>query len=188
MQTSVPSSMSFRLARTGRLLSVFLALVFLGFFAAPPAFAHAYKLGTLDIHHPWARPAVGKTGAVYFVIKNSGTTADALVRVETDVAEKAQIHTMTMDGNVMRMRELDRLEIPAGQSVAVAPGGIHIMLIGLKAPLKAGDKFPMKLVFEKAGAVDVSVYVQTPEEMRKGEEQPSGSGGMEGMPGMEGMH
>lgn len=188
MQTSVPSSMSFRLARTGRLLSVFLALVFLGLFAAPPAFAHAYKLGTLDIHHPWARPAVGKTGAVYFVIKNSGTTADALVRVETDAAEKAQIHTMTMDGNVMRMRELDRLDIPAGESVAVAPGGIHIMLIGLKAPLKEGDKFPMKLVFEKAGAVDVSVYVQTPEEMRKGEEKSSGSGGMQDMPGMEGMH
>lgn len=175
-------SHSAHFARIGQALLVLLSL---GLFAAPPVLAHAYKLGSLDIHHPWARPTAGKTGAVYFVVKNSGTAGDALLRVETDVSDKAQIHTMTMDGDVMRMRKLDRLDIPAGQSVAVAPGGIHIMLIGLKAPLKAGDKFPMKLVFEKAGAVDVSVYVQTPEEMQKSEQMPSGSGGMEGMPGMQ---
>ncbi|MEN6541547.1 copper chaperone PCu(A)C [Parvibaculum sp.] len=172
-------------ARLGRALAV---LMCLGVFAAPAAFAHAYKAGALDIHHPWARPTTGQTGAVYFVLKNGGTTDDALLRVETDVADKAQIHTMTMDGTVMRMRELDKLDIPAGKTVAVAPGGIHVMLIGLKAPLKSGDKFPMKLVFEKAGSVEVSVYVQTPEEMRKGEENASGGAGMSDMPGMEGMH
>lgn len=178
-------SFSALFARFGRAL---LVLMCLGVFAAPAAHAHAYKAGSLDIHHPWARPSTGKTGAVYFVLKNNGTTDDALVGVETDVAEKAQIHTMTMDGDVMRMRQLDKLDIPAGKTVAVAPGGIHIMLIGLKAPLKSGDKFPMKLVFEKAGSVEVSVYVQTTEEMRKGEEKASGGSGMPSMPGMEGMH
>jgi copper(I)-binding protein len=136
-------------------------------FAAAPASAQEYKLGTLVIEHPWARPSAAETGAAYFVIHNKGDAADALLRVETDAARQAEIHDMMMDGTVMRMRKLDKLEIPAGKSVSVAPGGLHIMLIGLKAPLKAGDEFSARLVFEKAGSVDVSVQVQTPEEKSK---------------------
>lgn len=168
-----------------RLVSLFRPLpllLVLALLAPGAAVAADAKAGALEIHHPWARPTTGGTGAAYFTITNTGTADDALLRIETSAAPKAQIHTMTMDGMVMRMRELDRLALPAGQTVAAAPGGIHIMLIGLKAPLVRGDTFSMKLVFEKAGSVDVTVDVQTPEEMRKAG---SDTGGM---PGMEGMH
>jgi copper(I)-binding protein len=154
-----------------------------------PAEAHDYKLGALTIGHPWARPSTAKTGAAYFTIANSGPGEDALVRVESAAAAKTELHEMKMDGAIMRMRAVARLPVAAGQSVTVAPGGLHVMLIGLKGPLKDGETFPMTLVFEKAGSIDVSVQVQTPEEMRAGEAK-SGSGmpGMGGMPGMNGMH
>lgn len=162
-----------------RPLRLFLVLALLTPGAALAADA---KLGALEIHHPWARPTTGSTGAAYFTITNTGTADDALLRAEAAVAPKVQIHTMTMDGMVMRMRELDRLALPAGQTVAAAPGGIHIMLIGLKAPLVRGDTFSMTLVFEKAGSVDVTVDVQTPEEARKSQS------GASDMPGMKDMH
>lgn len=151
---------------------------------AAPALAQDYKLGSLDIHHPWARPSAGQTGAAYFIIENKGKADDALVSVESGVADKVQIHDMTMDGMVMRMRRLEKLPLPAGQTVRVAPGGLHIMLIGLKAPLKDGDMFPMRLVFDKAGPIDVSAHVQTLEEMRKGEAKAGMPAGMSDMPGM----
>ncbi|HEY4344893.1 MAG TPA: copper chaperone PCu(A)C [Parvibaculum sp.] len=144
--------------------------------AAPGlAAAHEYKLGSLEIGHPWARPSTGKTGAAYFTIKNNGAAEDTLTGVEADISAKVQIHDMEMDGTIMRMRKLDKLALPAGQTVKVAPGGLHVMLIGLKAPLKDGDKFPMRLTFAKAGSVDVSVDVQTPEKAAAG------------MPGMDQM-
>ncbi|MDR3499680.1 MAG: copper chaperone PCu(A)C [Parvibaculum sp.] len=154
--------------------------------AAAPAGAHDFKLGSLDIQHPWARPSAAKTGAAYFVITNHGASEDALVGVETGASEKAQIHEMTMDGAIMRMRAIARLVLPAGGTVSVAPGGVHVMLIGLKGPLKDGASFPMTLVFEKAGRIEVTVEVQTPDEMRAGE---AGSGhDMHDMNGMGGMH
>jgi copper(I)-binding protein len=67
---------------------------------------------------------------------------------------------MAMDGDVMKMRQVEAIEVPAGKSVELKPGGLHIMFIGLKAPLKAGDKFPLKLKFEKAGEVTVQVNVE----------------------------
>ena len=152
--------------------------------ATGPALADDYKLGSLDIHHPWARPSTGQTGAAYFTIENNGKADDALIAVESEVAAKVEIHAMTMDGMVMRMRRLEKLPLPAGQTVRVAPGGLHIMLIGLKAPLKDGDMFPMRLVFDKAGPIDVSAHVQTLEEMRKGEAKAGMPAGMSDMPGM----
>jgi copper(I)-binding protein len=156
--------------------AIALGLLVSGLFAPGLARADSYSAGALKIDHPWARPSMGKTGAAYFTIENSGASDDALTAVEAGVADKVQIHDTTMEGNVMRMRKLDALALPAGQTVKVAPGGIHIMLIGLKAPLTKGETFPMRLVFEKAGAIDVSVSVETPGE------------GEESMPGMGGMH
>lgn len=138
--------------------------------------ADDYKIGSLAILHPWARPSTGKTGAAYFTIENSGKADDALISVETDVAARAEIHTMTMEDMVMRMRKLDRLSLPGGETAKVAPGGLHVMLIGLKAPLKIGDRFPLRLTFGKAGSIEVSVLVETPEKA---------GGGMTGMGHMQ---
>lgn len=127
---------------------------------APQAQAHSYTVGNIEVVHPWARPSTVKTGATYFQLINKGKSDDALMEVKGDVADKIEVHTMTMDNNIMRMRKVDRLALPAGKTVAIEPGGLHIMLIGLKKPLVVGEKFPLHLVFEKAGGVDVVVHVQ----------------------------
>lgn len=127
------------------------------------AFAHEYKAGDLRIGHPSARstkPGQPSAGA-YVTIENTGQQADRLLAASSPIAKSTQIHTMAMDGNVMKMREVDGVDLPPNSKVAMQPGdGYHIMLMGLKKPLAAGDKFPMTLRFEKAGKVDVSVKVE----------------------------
>ena len=81
----------------------------------------------------------------------------------TAVAKSVELHTMSMEGDVMKMRQLDAIELPKGAMVELKPGGLHLMLMGLKAPLKAGDTFPMTLRFEKAGEVVVTVKVEAPQ-------------------------
>lgn len=129
---------------------------------ATAASAHSYKLGSLEISHPWTRAtaATAPTAGGFLKITNTGTTPDRLVSATSTASSKAEIHEMKMDGNVMRMRELDKgLEIPAGATVELKPGGYHLMLIGLKEPLKEGAKMPLTLVFEKAGKIDVELSV-----------------------------
>ena len=93
-------------------------------------------------------------------MKNTGATADRLLSASSPAAEAVQVHEMKMEGNVMRMREIaGGLEIPPGATVTLAPGGLHIMMMGLKAPFKQGDKVPVTLVFEKAGKIDVELAV-----------------------------
>ena len=130
---------------------------------APQAFAHDYTVGSLQISHPWARATAptAKAGGGYVVITNKGTTPDRLVAAESNASQKVEIHEMKMDGNVMRMRELaGGLEIPAGGSVMLKPGGYHIMFMDLKGPLSKGSEVPVTLVFEKAGKIDVKFNVQ----------------------------
>jgi copper(I)-binding protein len=116
--------------------------------------AHEFKLGAITIGHPYARAtAAGQP--------NAGA-ADKLVAISADVSRSVELHTMTMEGDVMRMRQVDAIELAAGQTVELKPGGYHLMFVGLKAPLKAGDKFPAKLKFEKAGEVDVTFNVEAP--------------------------
>ncbi len=128
--------------------------------------AHGYKVGELSIEHPHANatPAGSKNGAAYFkAINNSGTLPDRLVSVKSSVAASIEMHTMRMDGNIMRMREVNSIELPASGDTLFGPGtenGYHIMLMGLKAPLKEGDSFKLNLKFEKAGEVDVVVEVE----------------------------
>ena len=123
--------------------------------------AHSFKLGDLSIGHPYARATVtGQTaGGAFLTIENRGAD-DRLLSASADVSKVVELHTMSMDGDVMRMRQLDSIPLPAGKAVALQPGALHIMLIGLKAPLKAGDKFPLKLKFEKAGELTVEVEVE----------------------------
>ncbi len=129
--------------------------------------AHGYRIGELRIEHPWARPTVTDRtpGAAYFVVTNRGEADDRLVEVRPhpDFAGRAEIHTHIDDGGIMRMREVENgLVIPAGQEVALQPGGLHIMLYELAAPLQAGDLHAMTLVFERSGEIEVAFYVQQP--------------------------
>jgi len=121
--------------------------------------AHGFKLGDLEIGHPWSRatPAGAKVAAGYLTVKNNGSQPDRLVSIQSDISEKAEIHEMAVDAKgVMKMRQItEGVEIPAGGEVALKPGAYHIMFIGLKAPVKEGDKFSGTLTFEKAGTVTV---------------------------------
>ena len=130
--------------------------------AAQTAQAHGARLGAIAIGHPWARAtAPGQPiGGAYLTLDNQGAAADRLLGAGTAVAERVELHSMTMDGDVMRMRTLDAVDLPAGRGVAFKPGATHLMLVGLKAPLKAGDRFALKLRFEKAGEVEVVVNVE----------------------------
>lgn len=126
------------------------------------AFARDYKVGTLEISQPWARAtaSTAPAGGGYLTITNKGAASDRLVSASSPLADKVQIHEMKMDGNIMRMREVGYgLEIAPGATVKLAPGGFHLMMMGLKEPLKQGARVPLTLVFEKAGRLDVELDV-----------------------------
>ncbi|MED5620351.1 copper chaperone PCu(A)C [Ideonella sp. BN130291] len=131
--------------------------------AAVAALAHGYTAGALKIGHPWARATVAgqATGGAYLKLENTGSTPDRLLGGSTPAAERVELHSMSMEGNVMRMREVPAIDIPAGQTVELKPGQFHLMLVGLKAPLAADAKIPLTLKFEKAGEVKVEVKVES---------------------------
>ena len=126
--------------------------------------SHEYELGSLHIEHPFARATVGpaRVSAAYLTIKNAGD-ADTLIAASTDVAGKVELHTMDMANGVMRMREVEGgIALPANETVSLKPGGLHIMLLGLDAPLVEGETFPLTLTFEQAGEIVVDVAVESP--------------------------
>jgi len=134
-------------------------------FVAAAAFAHGSTVGDLRIDHPYATPSLPGTsngGAYFALLENTGNTADRLLRASTPVASRVELHTMAVDAQgVMRMREVDGIALAPHAKVAMRPGmGMHLMLIGLKEPLKEGGRFPMTLEFEHAGKVEVTVVVQ----------------------------
>lgn len=127
------------------------------------AAAHDYALGDLRIGHPWSRatPPVAKVGAGYLSIANQGTAADRLIAVTSPAAGRVEIHEMRTESGVMRMRELAQgLGLPAGQRVELKPGGYHLMLMDLKAPLREGTDVPVTLIFERAGRIEVQFKVE----------------------------
>lgn len=126
------------------------------------ALAADYKVGDLTISDPWSRalPPNAPAGAAYFTVTNQGQAQDRLVGAASDVAGKAELHTHVKAGEMMRMQKVDAVDIPAGGEATFAPGGNHVMLIGLKRPLKDGEQFPLTLEFEKAGKVRVEVPVR----------------------------
>jgi len=157
-----------------------IAFVFAAAFALALSPAHAgdYKAGSLDISNPWSRatPKGASVAAGYMTIKNNGSTPDRLVEGSSDVASKFEVHEMKMENGVAKMRPVKGLEIKPGETVELKPGGLHVMFVGLKKPLSAGEHFKATLVFEKAGPVSVDYDV-----LAMGS-QPSG-----GTPGMK-MH
>jgi copper(I)-binding protein len=121
-----------------------------------PGAAHAADLAVTDAFSR-ATPGAGP-GAAYLTI-HGGDTSDRLLGVSSTAAQAVEMHTMSMQGDVMRMREVHAIEIPAHATVKLAPGADHLMLVGLQAPLKAGDSVNLTLRFEHAGERTVAVPV-----------------------------
>jgi copper(I)-binding protein len=160
----------------GLLVALAVGLVLAVPSAAQTAMAQTTPGSTIEIAHPFARATAvtAKTGAAYFTIVNTGTSDDRLIAASSPIAEKAELHSTIDDKGVMRMRPLAAIEVKAGGRVELKPGGMHLMLTGLKAPLKVGQSFPLTLTFEKAGAVAVTVSVEK-----------AGAMGGHDMPGMK---
>jgi len=135
-------------------------LTALAILAAAPAAAATYRLGGLEAAQPWSRPAAaGMNGAGYLTLSNRGKAAETLTAVETPAAARVEVHRSSMAGGVMSMRPQPATPIPPGQTVTFAPGGLHLMLLGLKQPLKAGDSFPATLVFASGARMKVTFKV-----------------------------
>lgn len=167
--------------RTGALAGVMLVLA-AGL--ATPVLAGDYKAGDLAVMQPWARatPSGAKVGGGYLAITNNGKTADRLTGASMSDADHVEIHEMKMDGGVMKMRPLPNgIEVKPGQTVTLAPQGNHLMLMGLKAPLKQGETVKGKLTFEKAGSVDVEFKVNSVGAMSADSAAAGGAMKMDGM-------
>ncbi len=129
---------------------------------ATAAMAQEYKAGALTIDHPWARPSIGDStnSAAYMKITNAGDAPDKLMAVKSDAAGNVMLHESRMENGVMKMVHLPSgIEIPAHGSAELKPLGKHVMLIGLKQPLKDGETLPLMLVFEKQGEVPIKAKV-----------------------------
>lgn len=134
---------------------------------AAPAFAHGFKAGDLEIGHPHipAPVASAKSAGGYLSVKNTGETADRLIGVESDAADKTELHTSEVDAEgVARMIHVPAIDIPAGETVKLERGGLHVMFMGLKAPLAEGDLVKGTLIFEHAGRVEVEFSIDAPKE------------------------
>lgn len=126
-------------------------------------FAHESTVGPIHIEHPWSRvvPKGANVASGYLEIKNTGTVPDRLIGGSSEIAGRFEIHKMTTEDGVMKMRPLEGgLEIAPGKSVKIEPGGYHLMFLDLKTPPVKGKFFRGTLVFEKAGKVDVEFDVE----------------------------
>lgn len=133
---------------------------------ARPAFAAATlmqtpTMATMPISPTMGGAMMGSNSAAYMTIRNTGA-ADNLIAASTDVAGKVELHTVTADGDVMKMEQVEKIEVPANGEAVLKPGGFHIMLLEIKQDLKVGDTLDLTLTFEKAGKITVKVPVQMP--------------------------
>ena len=147
-------------------LSLFKHAVIAAALLLPACFAnaHEYKSGDLQITHPWSQelPPNAPTVAAYFVIHNTGSTADRLLSADTPIAGGAELHQHVMQGDLMRMQPVTDVVVAPGGTVTFGPMAYHVMLVDIKdrSLLQDGKRFPLTLHFEKAGAVPVEVSVQ----------------------------
>ena len=140
------------------------AAVFMGLMMLTPAMASDLMFGSLQF-----RATVGSmsSSAAYLSITNHGAMDDRLLAVESRLALKTELHTMEVTNGVMKMRQIDGgIAIPAGKTIQLAPGGFHVMLIGLKAPLSGGENYQVTLVFEKAGKVELRGLAKRPADLK----------------------
>ncbi len=124
--------------------------------------AHDFKIGDLVINHPMAfeTPKTAMTGGGYLSITNNGTQTDRLIEVQADFA-RVMLHTTEMKDDIARMSHLDGIEILAGETITMAPGGMHVMFMGLDGdPFEIGETIPATLVFEQAGEIEIVFNVE----------------------------
>ena len=141
-----------------KLLSTIALALWACAFTAGIASAHDYKVGSLHIVHPWTRatPKGATVGGGFLKITNNGTESDRLIGGSSPISARFEVHEMSMDNGVMRMRQLkDGLVIKPGETVELKPGSLHLMFVDLKEPIKEGDRLKGTLEFEKAGKVEV---------------------------------
>ena len=133
------------------------ALAVLAALAPTLAAAGEVTVKGVTVAHPWARatPEGAKIGAAFAEIKTDKDTSDRLTAVSSPIAGRAEIHSMTMEGEIMKMRRLDSIELKPGEQLVLKPMAAHIMLIDLKQPLKENDPLKLTLTFEKAGPIEV---------------------------------
>ena len=143
-------------------LAVTVALAGAAALSVPAVAAGDYDLGSIHISQPWSRatPKGAAAGAGYMTLTNKGATSDRVSCVSDDASAQCQIHTMTMEGGVMKMRPVEGgLEIKPGESVALKPGGNHMMFLALKHPLEQGQTVKVTLKFDHAGTIDINYPV-----------------------------
>ena len=129
---------------------------------AAPVSAHEEKTANITLVHPWSRPAPqGQNGVIYLDIRNDGTSDDRLIGVSTPLAKKVEFHRSTMEDGIHRMEKVESIVVPAGGAVELAPGGLHVMLIGLKFMLMEEETIPVTFTFQRAGDVTTGVSVET---------------------------
>ncbi len=129
---------------------------------AVPLAAHEEKTAHITLVHPWSRPAPqGQNGVIYLEIRNDGEVDDRLIGVSTPLAEKVELHRSTMEDGIHRMEKVESVAVPAGGTVELAPGGLHVMLVKLKFMLMAEETIPVTFTFEQAGDITATFAVET---------------------------
>jgi periplasmic copper chaperone A len=149
---------------------------------APPAATDSGEVleGTkLSITDPWAAttPNGAAVAAGYLVVTNPTVAADTLVSAASPRATRVEIHEMKMEGEMMRMRAVEKLEAPAGGAVVLAPGGYHLMFIGIDAPFEEAQSIPLTLTFANAGAIKVAMPVRDRMKAKSGADADGGHAG-----------
>lgn len=142
------------------------------------AFAQA-SVGDLTFNDPWIRGSVPgqKNGAGYLVIDNKGNEPAALVTVDSNRADRIELHTIVREDGVAKMRQVQEIPVPANGSVTLQPGGYHVMFIGLTQPFKEGESVPLKLNFANGQSAEVTFSVKAPTYMGGGAMQGHGGHG-----------
>jgi len=122
---------------------------------------HIAAADDITVEHPWSRATAANApnGAAFMVIHNAGTSPDRLVSASTGRAERVELHTHRMEDGVMKMRQVETIDIPAGGEAELKPGGLHVMFFGLKGALSEGETFPLELTFQNGGTRTVEVTV-----------------------------
>ena len=118
---------------------------------------------SITVEEPWARATIGqsKNSAVYMRLTNRGGEPDRLISASSPAAAATELHATIREGDVMKMRAVQAIDLKPGESTVFEPGGLHVMFLGVKQPLHTGDHVPLVLQFEKAGRVEVQAVVRT---------------------------
>ena len=137
--------------------------------------------GDIMVNDAWARASAGMAGAgaAFMEIKNMGASDDKLISASSNISAKTELHTHMMDGDIMKMRQVEFIDVAGNSTTELKPGGYHVMFMGLKNMLVEGTSFPLTLTFEKAGNIDLTVNVMSP--AAKGAMQGMGHKNMEKM-------